>query len=1059
MYEEWQLSDFQDKYDVEFLIITATQIELETAQKHLNPLEDEVIKIYHGNNTFYCGKYGVFTCAIVKTDNMGSVSSGAALQTTTESIKSLKPKAVIMAGIALGKSKEKQKLGDILVSKSVIIYEPSRQNNDGSIHYRGSKPEADRVLINRFTQDNEHHYCFNSLNKKVNIIPGPLLSGEKLIDSSEFKAKLFEDHPDAIGGEMEAAGVYVACYSEGIPWIIIKSICDWADGEKSKEAQPESAFIVFSYLEKILSSQLAFKALSIHKNQVKKKDLPEINLEAQDILKLLVTKKNYSEAIKKKIIEKNGSKKIYFEYYHFENRGRVEGYLFLGSNITITNTVNHFIEKCERCDILNIYLTKKYNTNGGIINRTKSISSEISKHKKSITDNCEIKYLDDIVWESTIEQSDETNHHKRSDYIDQKLYQYEDSSTSLGQCTEYFSRKISKDNSSSISVIFGSGGIGKTTFCEALRSEFDNNPKKLRKKVFLIKGERTKKLTNINELHIDSLEDLFDAFKGENEFLKIEKDEFKLNYICGNIVVIIDGIDEIHSALGDNFNLSNFFDSLSSLDERFYNTNIILTTRDYFKKSIEHNKLTIDTYKLSGFDKNDIDEFVKIRLENKNEIRIFHDLLEKNTSKIENHSIPMIVNWICEAASRSQKNQTYNEKIMSEYLIDNKNAYDFILYTLLRREIDKQSINQEVDDIIRLFIEIIIENNNKITTENFNEYTEVIFNEKSDNYLKNPLLDIQGNYISVREDALCTLIKSRHLRHLIINHQNSTKAISNLLKEGYEGEGEIFKFISSTIFNTDNKEVFSVATSLISSLSRHERESDSKIEKTSYKKSISALLHLYFRNIETNGSKDKNERTEVIKALFNSSITSEIINGMHIYGKFFALDFTNVSIMNSTFNSFTNFENCTFPEEEKLIFSYCQFENININKNCKLNKKSFESTCKFEKSNILEKVEAFKEDKNLFREKIKENIICLAKYIDSSSKSFNYIKNHTNIKWNTSLKYFIQIMVDKKFLTLNSKGLYKIESEYFDDIPDLKIQKVSQRVEILIDEIAKMHNS
>jgi len=276
-YEEIKFNLLKEKYDIDFLIVTATPIELEKSIQHLQPFEDEIIKTYSGDNTFYCGLYGLYSCAIVKTNQMGAILSGAAFQTTNESIAVIEPKAVIMGGIALGKSSNKQKLGDILVSKSIVYYEQTRVNEGGGFDYRGPKPEASRFLINRLTQEALHQYSFNDVVKTSNVLSGPLLTGEKLIDDAGFKAVLFEQFPDAIGGEMEAAGIYAACHNKSIPWIIVKSICDWADGNKDKTFQAEAAHIVFSFIHKSLDSSIAFQDINISPYIVKN-DLPEINL-------------------------------------------------------------------------------------------------------------------------------------------------------------------------------------------------------------------------------------------------------------------------------------------------------------------------------------------------------------------------------------------------------------------------------------------------------------------------------------------------------------------------------------------------------------------------------------------------------------------------------------------------------------------------------------------------------------------------------------------------------------------------------------------------------------
>ncbi|MFB3154300.1 MAG: NB-ARC domain-containing protein, partial [Candidatus Acidiferrales bacterium] len=49
--------------------------------------------------------------------------------------------------------------------------------------------------------------------------------------------------PEAIGGEMEGAGLYVSCHDENVDWILVKAICDWADGHKAedKKARQQTA--------------------------------------------------------------------------------------------------------------------------------------------------------------------------------------------------------------------------------------------------------------------------------------------------------------------------------------------------------------------------------------------------------------------------------------------------------------------------------------------------------------------------------------------------------------------------------------------------------------------------------------------------------------------------------------------------------------------------------------------------------------------------------------------------------------------------------------------------
>jgi nucleoside phosphorylase len=66
---------------------------------------------------------------------------------------------------------------------------------------------------------------------------GLILTGEKLVDNIDFRNQLGQFEPEAVGGEMEGAGLYVACQDKKVDWILVKAICDWADGRKNRNKQ------------------------------------------------------------------------------------------------------------------------------------------------------------------------------------------------------------------------------------------------------------------------------------------------------------------------------------------------------------------------------------------------------------------------------------------------------------------------------------------------------------------------------------------------------------------------------------------------------------------------------------------------------------------------------------------------------------------------------------------------------------------------------------------------------------------------------------------------------
>jgi nucleoside phosphorylase len=157
---------------------------------------------------------------------MGSAGVGAMQQTVDKAVRALDPAAVIAVGLAFGINKKRQAVGDILVSKQLRPYDLQRVGSE--IILRDDKPHATPRLINHF--GGFAHTAWQGPSVRL----GVLLSGDKLVDDIDYRNALLTVEREAIGGEMEGAGLYVPCYEHKVDWIVIKAICDWADGNKAK---------------------------------------------------------------------------------------------------------------------------------------------------------------------------------------------------------------------------------------------------------------------------------------------------------------------------------------------------------------------------------------------------------------------------------------------------------------------------------------------------------------------------------------------------------------------------------------------------------------------------------------------------------------------------------------------------------------------------------------------------------------------------------------------------------------------------------------------------------
>jgi len=156
---------------------------------------------------------------------MGSGGVGSSQQRTLQAIDAWHPAAVVAVGIAFGMDEDKQRMGDVLVSTQIQDYELARVNSNGTLTLRGEKPRASDALYNRLRQSDTAQKRLLADWPKVRF--GLVLSGQKLVDNIDYRNSLRALQTEAIGGEMEATGLYVSATMRKTDWIVVKAICDW----------------------------------------------------------------------------------------------------------------------------------------------------------------------------------------------------------------------------------------------------------------------------------------------------------------------------------------------------------------------------------------------------------------------------------------------------------------------------------------------------------------------------------------------------------------------------------------------------------------------------------------------------------------------------------------------------------------------------------------------------------------------------------------------------------------------------------------------------------------
>ena len=338
------------KSQASILIVTVTKVESKAvldvfyeATGHVSiptPIAD---RIYH--NLGIINGINVF---MVRSE-MGSGGLGASQQTVQKGIDALSPVAVIMVGIAFGIDSEKQTIGDILVSQRLLPYELQRIGQEDDklrIILRDDQPHASVWLLDRLKS--AELYWDES---KCEVRFGTILSGEKLVDNIDFRQQLRGLGPEAIGGEMEGRGLYVTCQDRNVDWILVKAICDWADGHKSQDKNERQRLAAHNAAS-FVSFMLQQAPLTREGDQA--------NLKVRDV-PLLKLSPDIDFSPPAPADEQLGAKRSWFIRLKVENSGQTRVTNCFGRLLKVLTERK---EHLKQYDALTLYWTRQSEVNG-----------------------------------------------------------------------------------------------------------------------------------------------------------------------------------------------------------------------------------------------------------------------------------------------------------------------------------------------------------------------------------------------------------------------------------------------------------------------------------------------------------------------------------------------------------------------------------------------------------------------------------------------------------------------------------------------------------------------
>ena len=226
-----QFNKYYNMNRVKVLLISATNLETKVIIDITENIYGlTMTRLHIKDHTIYAlGTLEEIEIFLVQSE-MGSETPGSVTLTANDVIEYLNPNCIISIGIAFGLKEKEQKLGDIIVSKQIRQYDSKKLIGKDRILARGDKVHASTRMLDRFRSGKiDWNNC--------NVHFGLILSGNTLVNSSKFRKFLLQLEPEAIGGEMEAGGIYTVCTKRKVEWIVVKGISDWGMDKNDKDQE------------------------------------------------------------------------------------------------------------------------------------------------------------------------------------------------------------------------------------------------------------------------------------------------------------------------------------------------------------------------------------------------------------------------------------------------------------------------------------------------------------------------------------------------------------------------------------------------------------------------------------------------------------------------------------------------------------------------------------------------------------------------------------------------------------------------------------------------------
>ncbi|MFM2610036.1 hypothetical protein AAFX30_20905 [Vibrio chagasii] len=282
-------------------------------------------------------------------------------------------------------------------------------------------------------------------------------------------------------------------------------------------------------------------------------------------------------------------------------------------------------------------------------------------------------------------------------------------------------------SSNPLMVVKGYGGVGKTTLVKYFLDKvhlFNRGVSDGYRVVFIDSKRIIDEIST--EGMIDNLFYFYNAHAKVNDFEnKFNQELLELSIDNGNILIVVDGIDEVIAKLNNKFDVNSFIESIfESYLIGNEKTKIILTCRDYFWDLNTDDNYNISKLELSPFTRELTERFfAKEYNKDSSEFRKcmeYADEFKFDTKKDGDNRyvyIPYTLDLISDMIKQKREFGVVNRDDIETTLLKKDLTDDYFIGRICNREIQKLE-NVDVDSQIKFFMKLSIFHNGLIHESN-----------------------------------------------------------------------------------------------------------------------------------------------------------------------------------------------------------------------------------------------------------------------------------------------------------------------------------------------------